>query len=106
MQQCQGFERCPVLKEYAVKLRKTEARRTFIMNNISHNSGIMFYIASCPCCGRRYRKMLWCAKKEGRLFDKLQRNFRQCDDCGQWVCKDCYLVWNDRDNIESCTKCA
>ena len=106
MQPCQDFKHCPVLKEYAVKLRKAEAERIFIVNNISHNPGTMFYSASCPCCGRKYHKLLWRTKNEGRLFDKLQRHFRQCGDCGEWVCKDCYLIWNDQDNIEICTKCA
>lgn len=106
MQSCQGSKHCPVLKEYAVKLRNAEASRLFIVHNISHDPGTMVYAASCPRCGRNYRKLLWRKRSEGKLFDKLQRHFRQCEDCGQWVCADCHLVWNDQDNTEVCVKCA
>jgi len=106
MQSCQGVKQCPVLKEYAVKLRKSEANRAFIVNQISHNPHTRVYTAICACCGKTYRKMCFRKKGEGKLFDKLRTHFLQCEICGEWVCKTCFLVWTDHDNANICAKCA
>ena len=100
------FKQCPLLRRYVADLRETENRRLFMTRTVSDKPGTNLYKARCPLCGKTHRKRVWRISREEEMYTKLQRHFRHCEQCGKWVCKDCYLVINDLNGKEMCRECA
>jgi len=65
------------------------------------------FTARCGFCGRAIsRKKEWFRSKDAAKKE-LRLNFGCCEECGKWVCEDCFCVDDGNGNsIGMCAACA
>ena len=65
------------------------------------------YTTCCAVCGKAKSQKKWFFRSRSAAMRKLCLEFNFCDNCGKWVCEDCFLVDDGNGSLLGiCTACA
>ena len=91
-------------EQAAVLFRSSE---NGIEKQTDHDPASKTYIARCAVCGKAKSHKKRFFRSRPAAMRQLSLKFNFCDNCGKWVCEDCFFVDDGNGSLLGiCTVCA